>query len=81
MGLSLDIIDNITDNAQFRMKQNRINPVLLQQMCNATNGNFLAVDMYNEESVEKTKQGLMAYVNGEYGFDVGLDLSTVKYQS
>ena len=54
------------------MKQNRINPVLLQQMCNATNGNFLAVDMYNEESVEKTKQGLMAYVNGEYGFDVGI---------
>lgn len=70
MGLSLDVIDNITDNAQFHMKQNRINPVLLQQICNRTNGNFMAVDIYNEESVEKVRQGLMAYVKGEYGFDV-----------
>ena len=70
IGLSCDILNNITDNSQFGVTQNRIDPVLLQQLCASTNGNFICVDILNSESVKKAMQHGLSFLQGEYGFDV-----------
>ena len=70
IGLSCDILNNITDNSQFGVTQNRIDPVLLQQLCASTNGNFICVDILNSESVKKATQHVLSFLQGEYGFDV-----------
>ncbi|KNB43743.1 hypothetical protein JH06_3372 [Blastocystis sp. subtype 4] len=69
IGLSCDILNNITDNSQFGVTQNRIDPVLLQQLCASTNGNFICVDILNSESVKKATQHVLSFLQGEYGFD------------
>ena len=69
MGLSVDIINNISDNSLFGQTPNTIDPVLLSHLCEESNGRLICLDVNNEESCSLSEQLLLSFLNGEHGYD------------
>ena len=69
-GLSMTVINNITDTTMYNCPANRIEPALLQRLCNPSNGSFICLDLNDEASKTQCLQSCLSWLNGEVGYDV-----------
>ena len=74
IGLSIDILNNITDSS------NKINPVLLQQLALQSNGCYFNIDLHDPASLQSLQQYALSFQKGEYGFDVLLSFILLYFQ-
>ena len=69
VGLSVDIVNNISDNSLFGQPPNNIDPVLLAQLCEQSNGRLICLDINDVESRFLCEQYILSFLEGEYGYD------------
>ena len=69
MGLSVDIINNISDNSLFGQPPNNIDPVLLSRLCEDSNGRLICLDVNDKDSCSLSEQLLLSFLDGEHGYD------------